>query len=212
MWVACFNNDKEIKATAGALDSDHKLYEKSITPTGLCLYRAPKDSPLPHLVNLDSGSKNLAQQLQEFNKILFPKALISSGCVDYFAEELKSSVLIPAECLNSPSRLEVGIAPILYENISFDKEIQENLKKAIAKKFEVSTTNLFSASELLKKPEQVSWFERHLHISGMDNTSGALLIYAEALGLKTGCLKIPYQKKEALPLLGNAWKAFTDSL
>lgn len=139
-----------------------------------------------------------------------PKRFISTGLAD-FCFDTDELYLIPKVCLRSAGRVDIEGAPVLYEEILFHSETQDQLTQLVKTETPRKESVLFSSDFRSSfEPEDLSWIRQTLGCDALDGTSGEILLMGKRLSIGVGCLKIQKKTPSALAKLVETWAKYAE--
>lgn len=187
--------------------SGAKKYSRVSTATGGELLQSPEGASWPHLAHVTEDVSRLRTIIQWVHRNWPVSTIVSSGLIQPFTPEAAaaSPYFLPKQCYRAAGRIDIGGAPLLYEQIAFDGLLQSELSQAVLRRPIDGNPALFGADRDLRDPTVMKWLNAHLDCSGSDTFTAELLGVAKRFGTPVGCLKVFENARNPIESLQDAW-------
>lgn len=208
MWVAALKGRGEFEGIREHLESlgSHQ-YKRVTTGTGGEVLQAPEESGWPHLMLIPDDPQRLKAIAQWVHRNLAVTAVISSGlinpCVPAAGEQ---PYFIPSLCLKSAGRVDIGGGVVLYEEIPFDREIQQAITQTLRDQRSEDADRIFCADRPIHDAETKRWIFANLTAAGTDDFTAELSLISKRFGTRVGCFKVFENRKDPIQDLKKGWE------
>lgn len=129
------------------------------------------------VLKFPADATQIPTTLEWVSQNLFPKELWIIGFREYIGlGELAHPWHIPTLCARQAGRLDIGAAPILYEQLHFQSELRERCVQQLRTE-NCYAQGIFSGVRSLKAKEK-NWVFSHLRCVSYDDWSGAVALFA----------------------------------
>jgi hypothetical protein len=212
MWVIAVKERGEFESLREHLEATGKIpFERVTTATGGEIYRSPDGTPGPHLVKVPDASVKLHALAQWIHRNLRFTAIISSGVLRPCgaAQPASEEVFIPELACRSAGRLDMGSSPLLYEELSFDRELQSHIVQNVLRRPLETQGRICSVERVPNDREVVRWIGSELGCTGIDTFTAELLLIGKRFSTRVGCLKIWETAKDPVRKLVETWTLAT---
>lgn len=206
MWFVALKERGEFEGLREHFESNAEpRFRRVTTGTGGELLEAPEGSGWPHLALLSSDPSRMRAVSQWIHRNYHPRAIVSSGLITPLGDDESGDYFVPVRCLRSAGRIEVGGSPVLYEELSFDPEVQLHLRQTVLGTPPERPLQLFGADRELPDPELRRWLRANLHCQATDDFTAELLLIGKRFGTRIGCLRVFQTAKDPIRLLQESW-------